>query len=45
MLNQALTGIGDGLRGNWVNYTASEESAVGNLRAVNGSLPGAPGAR
>jgi WXG100 family type VII secretion target len=42
MLNQALTGIGDGLRGNWTNYTTSEETAISNLKQVNGSLPSAP---
>lgn len=41
MLNQSLTDISSGLRGNYVNYTASEQSNIGNLQAVNGAIPGA----
>jgi WXG100 family type VII secretion target len=40
MLNQALTDIASGLRGNYVNYTQSEEQNIANLQAVNGSIPG-----
>jgi WXG100 family type VII secretion target len=40
MLNQALTGIGSGLQGNYVNYTQSEEQNISNLQAVNGVIPG-----
>ncbi|HEY4022041.1 MAG TPA: WXG100 family type VII secretion target [Pseudonocardiaceae bacterium] len=42
MLHQSLTGIGQGLRGNAVNYAASEESALANVRQVHGALPTAP---
>jgi WXG100 family type VII secretion target len=41
MLNQALTGISDGLNGNYVNYSESEQQNINNLQAVNGVLPGA----
>jgi WXG100 family type VII secretion target len=41
MLNQSLTDIASGLRGNYVNYTASEEANIGNLKTVNGAIPGA----
>jgi WXG100 family type VII secretion target len=42
MLNQALTGIGQGLAGNWHNYTGSEQASIHSLQTVNGSLPGTP---
>jgi uncharacterized protein YukE len=45
MLHQALLGIGDGLRGNWVNYSQSEADNIRNLKQVEGALPGAPNAR
>lgn len=41
MLIQSLHDISSGLRGNYVNYSSSEESNIGNLKAVNGSIPGA----
>jgi WXG100 family type VII secretion target len=41
MLNQSLTDIASGLRGNYVNYTASEEQNISSLKAVNGAVPGA----
>ena len=44
MLHQSLIGISEGLRGNWQNYSQSEEQNIAQLQAVNGSLPGAPGA-
>jgi len=40
MLNDALTGIGSGLQGNYVNYTESEEQNISNLQSVGGSIPG-----
>jgi WXG100 family type VII secretion target len=42
MLHQSLVGISDGLKGNYVNYTNSEESNISNLRTVHGQLPGGP---
>lgn len=44
MLHQSLIGIAEGLQGNWRNYSQSEEQNIAQLQAVNGSLPGAPGA-
>jgi WXG100 family type VII secretion target len=41
MLTQALTDIGDGLQGNFVNYTQSEQQNISNLKSVNGTIPGA----
>jgi WXG100 family type VII secretion target len=35
MLQNALTDIGSGLRGNYVNYSAAEATNVGNLVKVN----------
>lgn len=40
MLHDALTSIGSGLQGNYVNYTESEQANINNLVAVNGSIPG-----
>lgn len=41
MLQNALTDIGSGLRGNYVNYTDAEQTNINNLQNVNGELPGA----
>jgi WXG100 family type VII secretion target len=41
MLHDALTGIADGLQGNFHNYTTTETSNEATLVAVNGSIPGA----
>lgn len=41
MLNNALTDIASGLRGNYVNYTSAEQQNIGNLQQVNGAIPGA----
>ena len=41
MLTQSLQDIASGLRGNYANYSSSEESNISNLRAVGGSIPGA----
>jgi WXG100 family type VII secretion target len=41
MLQNALTDIGSGLRGNYVNYTDAEQTNINNLQTVNGELPGA----
>jgi WXG100 family type VII secretion target len=38
-LNDALTGIANGLRGNWGNYTANEQ---GNLTMINNIQAGLP---
>ncbi|HEY6494948.1 MAG TPA: WXG100 family type VII secretion target [Trebonia sp.] len=40
MLYDALTGIGQGLHGNYANYTESESQNIRNLQTVNGSIPG-----
>ncbi|MGW7576436.1 WXG100 family type VII secretion target [Streptomyces sp. NPDC054765] len=40
MLHEALTGIGSGLHGNYVNYVDSEQTNINSLVAVNGSIPG-----
>jgi WXG100 family type VII secretion target len=39
MLHDSLTDIGSGLRGNYVNYTESEQTNVNNLRSLDSSLP------
>ncbi|MGI5239306.1 WXG100 family type VII secretion target [Dactylosporangium sp. CA-139066] len=41
MLNNALTDIGSGLRGNYVNYTDTEQQNISNLVPIQGDLPGA----
>jgi len=41
MLHDALTDIASGLRGNYVNYTDSEQTNINNLQEVGGQLPGA----
>jgi WXG100 family type VII secretion target len=41
MLESALRDIAAGLRGNYVNYSTSEETNIANLKQVNGELPGA----
>ncbi|GAA5193293.1 hypothetical protein GCM10023322_54980 [Rugosimonospora acidiphila] len=41
MLNEALTDIGSGLRGNYVNYTDSENQNIANLVPIQGNIPGA----
>jgi WXG100 family type VII secretion target len=41
MLNNALTDIASGLRGNYVNYTDAEQQNISNLQKVNGAIPGA----
>ena len=41
MLQNALTDIGSGLRGNYVNYRDAEQTNISNLQNVNGELPGA----
>jgi WXG100 family type VII secretion target len=40
MLHGALTDIGLGLQGNYVNYTQAEEANIAGLQTVNGELPG-----
>jgi WXG100 family type VII secretion target len=40
MLHDALTDIGSGLRGTYVNYTDSENTNISNLVGVHGSIPG-----
>jgi uncharacterized protein YukE len=40
MLNLALTGIGSGLRGNYINYSISEEEAIKSLVGIDGDIPG-----
>jgi hypothetical protein len=52
MLHDALTDIGSGLRGNYVNYTQAEEDNIRQLVTVDGAIPGGhqvatglPGAR
>jgi len=40
MLNLALTGIGSGLRGNYINYSIAEEEAIKNLVGIDGDIPG-----
>ncbi len=41
MLQNALTDIGSGLRGNYVNYDDTENQNIRNLQQVNGQIPGA----
>ena len=41
MLNNALTDIGSGLRGNYANYTDTEQQNISNLVPIQGDLPGA----
>ena len=41
MLHDALTDIGQGLRGNARNYVDSEFANIAALQAVNGDIPGA----
>jgi WXG100 family type VII secretion target len=41
MLHDALTGIADGLQGNFHNYTTTEATNESTLLTVNGSIPGA----
>lgn len=41
MLNHALVGIGQGLRGNYVNYTETETQNIANLAPISGNIPGA----
>lgn len=41
MLHNALTDIASGLRGNYVNYTDSEDTNIANLQQVGGEIPGA----
>lgn len=40
MLDDALTDIASGLRGNYVNYSDTEKQNLNNLVEVGGSLPG-----
>ena len=41
MLHNALIDIGSGLKGNYVNYTQTEDQNLANLRNINGVvLPG-----
>ncbi|MFB9835873.1 WXG100 family type VII secretion target [Actinoallomurus acaciae] len=39
MLHDSLTDIASGLRGNYVNYTDSEQTNITNLRSLDTSLP------
>jgi WXG100 family type VII secretion target len=39
MLHDSLTDIASGLRGNYVNYTTSEETNIANLKNIDASLP------
>lgn len=39
MLHDSLTEIASGLRGNYVNYTESEQTNVSNIRALDATLP------
>ncbi|MCO6004194.1 WXG100 family type VII secretion target [Actinoallomurus purpureus] len=39
MLHDSLTGIASGLRGNYVNYTESEQTNINNLRSLDAGLP------
>jgi WXG100 family type VII secretion target len=41
MLNDSLTGIADGLMGNYHNYTTTEAAIESQLLEVNGVIPGA----
>jgi WXG100 family type VII secretion target len=44
MLHDALTGIADGLQGNYVNYRDSEQRNLTNLTDIEASMPGGHGA-
>ncbi|MDH6109450.1 WXG100 family type VII secretion target [Kitasatospora sp. MAP12-15] len=39
MLHQALTGIAQGLRGTYVNYSQSEDSAMQKINQLQSELP------
>ncbi|MFB9831713.1 WXG100 family type VII secretion target [Actinoallomurus acaciae] len=39
MLHESLVDIASGLRGNYVNYTESEQANVTNLRSLDADLP------
>jgi WXG100 family type VII secretion target len=39
MLHDSLTDIAAGLRGNYVNYTESEQTNINNLQSLDASLP------
>jgi WXG100 family type VII secretion target len=39
MLHESLVDIGAGLRGNYVNYTQSEQTNINNLKSLDSSLP------
>jgi WXG100 family type VII secretion target len=41
MLHNSLTDIGQGLRGNAINYVDTERANIASLQAVNGDIPGA----
>jgi WXG100 family type VII secretion target len=38
-LNNALTGIANGLRGNWSNYTENEQANTTNINNIQAGLP------
>jgi WXG100 family type VII secretion target len=40
MLHNALSDIGSGLRGNFVNYVDAEDANIASLKAVDGDIPG-----
>ena len=40
-LNDALTGIATGLRGNWSNYTGVEQTNSTNIQNIEAGLPAA----
>lgn len=44
MLHDALTGIADGLHGNYINYRDSEQQNLTNLANIEASMPGGHGA-
>ena len=39
MLHDSLTDIAAGLRGNYVNYTESEQTNINNLKSIDSTLP------
>jgi WXG100 family type VII secretion target len=39
MLHDSLTDIAAGLRGNYVNYTDSEQANINNLKSLDATLP------
>ena len=41
MLENALIDIGQGLTGNYVNYSDAEQTNISSLQTVHGDLPGA----